>query len=135
MSKVRFVGLMSTPIRSLFAVAEHEGEVRSQAVIPNRLESIRKLLQSSVLQRRSGPVTRAGQIPAAARQKAGRDESLDKAVPGVDRHTRTVRSASAGSHTTGLMDEVKHVAERIVKLEKAIDEAVRQSPPQMKGCD
>lgn len=27
------------------------------------------------------------------------------------------------------LDEVKHVAERIVKLEKAIDEAVRQAPP------
>jgi transposase len=30
-------------------------------------------------------------------------------------------------------EEVKHVAERIVKLEKAIDEAVRQSPPQVRA--
>lgn len=29
-------------------------------------------------------------------------------------------------------DEVKHVAERIVKLEKAIDEAVRQAPPEIR---
>jgi transposase len=31
------------------------------------------------------------------------------------------------------LDEVKHVAERIVKLEKAIDEAVRQAPPQIRA--
>jgi transposase len=30
-------------------------------------------------------------------------------------------------------DEVKHAAERIVKLEKAIDEAVQQAPPQMRA--
>jgi transposase len=30
-------------------------------------------------------------------------------------------------------DEVKHVAERIVKLEKAIDEAVREAPPQIRA--
>lgn len=31
------------------------------------------------------------------------------------------------------LDEVKHVAERIVKLEKAIDEAIRQAPPQIRA--
>jgi len=30
-------------------------------------------------------------------------------------------------------DEVKHVAERILKLEKAIDEAVRQAPPEIRA--
>src|SRR5688500_8416023 len=44
MSKVRFVGLDVHADTIAVAVAEREGEVRSQGVIPNRLESIRKLV-------------------------------------------------------------------------------------------
>ena len=44
MSKVRFVGLDVHAETIAVAVAEGSGEVRSHGVIPNRLESIRKLV-------------------------------------------------------------------------------------------
>src|SRR3954464_5804180 len=44
MSKVRFVGLDVHADTIAVAVAESGGEVRSHGVIPNRLESIRKLI-------------------------------------------------------------------------------------------
>jgi len=44
MSKVRFVGLDVHAETIAVAVAEAGGEVRSVGVIPNRLESIRKLI-------------------------------------------------------------------------------------------
>jgi len=44
MSKIRFVGLDVDAETIAVAVAEPSGEVRSVGVIPNRLESIRKLL-------------------------------------------------------------------------------------------
>jgi len=44
MSKVRFVGLDVHAETIAVAVAEPGGEVRSHGVIPNRLESIRKLV-------------------------------------------------------------------------------------------
>ena len=40
----------------------------------------------------------AGQVPAAPRPAAGRDESLDQEVPGVDQDSRPLRSGGAGSH-------------------------------------
>src|SRR5919205_3458141 len=45
MSKVRFVGLDVHAETIAVAVAETGGEVRSLGVIPNRLESVRKLVQ------------------------------------------------------------------------------------------
>ena len=45
MSKVRFVGLDVHAETIAVAVAEPEGEVRSLGVIPNRGESIRRLLK------------------------------------------------------------------------------------------
>src|SRR5436305_10198209 len=45
MSKLRFVGLDVHAETIAVAVAEAGGEVRSLGVIPNRLESIRKLIQ------------------------------------------------------------------------------------------
>jgi transposase len=45
MSKVRFVGLDVHAETIAVAVAEPDGEVRSVGVIPNRLESIRKLMK------------------------------------------------------------------------------------------
>src|SRR3954449_12456779 len=44
MSKIRFVGLDVHADTIAVAVAESGGEVRSHGVIPNRLESIRKLI-------------------------------------------------------------------------------------------
>jgi transposase len=44
MSKIRFVGLDVHAETVAVAVAEPDGEVRSLGIIPNRLESIRKLL-------------------------------------------------------------------------------------------
>jgi transposase len=44
MSKIRFVGLDVHAETVAVAVAEPGGEVRSLGIIPNRLESIRKLL-------------------------------------------------------------------------------------------
>ena len=44
MSKVRFIGLDVHADTIAVAVAEPEGEVRSYGVIPNRLESVRKLI-------------------------------------------------------------------------------------------
>ena len=43
MSKIRFVGLDVHAETIAVAVAEPGGEVRSLGIIPNRLESIRKL--------------------------------------------------------------------------------------------
>ena len=47
MSKIRFVGLDVHADTIAVAVAEEGGEVRSHGVIPNRLESIRKLIQQA----------------------------------------------------------------------------------------
>ena len=44
MSKLRFVGLDVHAETIAVAVAEAGGEVRSLGVIPNRLESVRKLV-------------------------------------------------------------------------------------------
>src|SRR5579864_5447143 len=44
MSKIRFVGLDVHADTIAVAVAEQDGEVRSLGIIPNRLESIRKLV-------------------------------------------------------------------------------------------
>jgi hypothetical protein len=44
MSKIRFVGLDVHADTIAVAVAEPEGEVRSLGTIPNRLESVRKLV-------------------------------------------------------------------------------------------
>ena len=45
MSKLRFVGLDVHAETIAVAVAETAGEIRSLGVIPNRLESVRKLIQ------------------------------------------------------------------------------------------
>ena len=44
MSNLRFVGLDVHADTIVVAVAEPDGEVRSHGMIPNRLESIRKLI-------------------------------------------------------------------------------------------
>ncbi|MCL5745404.1 MAG: IS110 family transposase, partial [Acidobacteria bacterium] len=44
MSKIRFVGLDVHADTIAVAVAEPDGEVRSLGIVPNRLESVRKLV-------------------------------------------------------------------------------------------
>ena len=58
MSKVRFIGLDVHADTIAVAVAEPGGEVRSYGVIPNRLESVRKLIGKLDRQKRSRPVMR-----------------------------------------------------------------------------
>ena len=58
--KLRFLGLDVHAGTIAVAIAEPDGEVRSLGTIPNRLESIRKLIKSWVRQRSCEPVTRPG---------------------------------------------------------------------------
>jgi len=48
MKRIKFVGLDVHAETMAVAVAEQEGEVKSLGLIPNREESIRKLINSSV---------------------------------------------------------------------------------------
>ena len=220
MSKVRFGGLDVHADTIAVAVAEKEGEVRSHGVIPNRLESIRKLfaklgpakqiracyeagptgyvlywqltqlgIACQVIAPTLVPVKagdrvktdrrdaeklarchRAGELTAVwvpdastealrdlvrAREAAKKDQLKARHRLGkfLLRHGQKPEGMKAwtkqymewiGTHVhfdqpaleaalQDYVDEVKHVAERIMKLEKAIDEAVRQSPPQMRA--
>jgi len=45
MSKVRFLGLDAHAGTIAVAIAEPDGEVRSLGTIPNRLESVRKMIR------------------------------------------------------------------------------------------
>ena len=52
----------------------------------------------------------------------------------MDQDSRTLRSTGAGGVTLAdYLEEVDHVAARIVKLEKAIDEAVQKAPPETRA--
>jgi len=221
MSKVLFVGLDVHAETVAVAVAEHGGEVRSLGTIPNRLESIRKMVHKigPVKQLRAcyeaGPTgyvlywqltqlgvaceviapslvpTKAGDrvktdrrdaeklarchrageltavwVPTAeqealrdlvrAREAAKRDQLKARHRLGkfLLRHGRQrpegikawtkkhrewikshVRFAEAALEVTlaDYVEEVDHVAARIVKLEKAIDEAIRQAPVEIRG--
>jgi transposase len=220
MSKVIFVGLDVYAETITVAVAETSGEVRSSGVIPNRLESIRKMVHksrdgaaaASLLRSRSygiGSVLaadptrrgvrsdcsslvptkagdrvttdrrdaeklarcyRAGELTAVwvpdaahealrdlvrAREAAKKDQLKARHRLGkfLLRHGRRPEGIKAwtkqylewiGTHVhfeqaaleatlQDYRDEVKHVAERIVKLEKAIDEAVGQAPAQTRA--
>jgi transposase len=221
MSKLQFVGLDVHAETIAVAVAETGGEVRSLGVIPNRLESVRKLIQKlGPIQRlrtcyEAGPTgyvlywqltqlgvaceviaptlvpTKAGDkvktdrrdaeklarchrageltsvwVPDAAhealrdlvraREAAKKDQlkarhRLGKFLlrhgqqrpEGVKAWTKKhrewikshVRFAEAALEATlsDYVDEVDHVGTRIVKLEKAIDEAISQAPPEIRA--
>ena len=220
MSKVRFVGLDVHAETIAVAVAETGGEVRALGVIPNRLESIRKLIQKlgAVQHLRAcyeaGPtgyvlywqltklgvaceVIAPGLVPSKPGDRVKTDrrdaEKLARCyrsgeltpvwVPDADHEALRdlVRAREAakkdqlkarhrlgkfllrrGRRPEGLkawtkqhlewikshvrfeqpaleatladyLEEVDHVAARIVKLEKAIEEAVQQAAPEMRA--
>jgi transposase len=220
MSKVRFVGLDVHAETIAVAVAETGGEVRALGVIPNRLESVRKLIQKlgPVQHLRAcyeaGPtgyvlywqLTKLGVAcaviaPSLVPSKPGERVKTDRRdaeklarcyrageltpvwVPDADhealrdlvrareaakkdqlkarhrlgkfllRHGRRPEGLKAWtkqhlewikSHVrfeqpaleatlADYLEEVDHVAARIVKLEKAIDEAVEQAPAEIRA--
>src|SRR5438046_1530624 len=220
MSKIRFVGLDVHAETIAVAVAESGGEVRSLGVIPNRLESIRKLIGKlgpigslkvcyeagptgyvlywqltqlgvaceviapSLVPTKAGDRVktdrrdveklarcyRAGELTAVwvpdaahealrdlvrAREAAKRDQLKARHRLGkfLLRHGKRPEGLKAWTKkylewiSTHVMfdqpaleatlqdylDEVKHVAGRIVKLDKAIDEAVQKAPPEIRA--
>ena len=60
MSKLLFVGLDVHAETIAVAVAEVGGEVRSLGTIPNRLESVRKLVHKLEQRKICGPATKPG---------------------------------------------------------------------------
>ena len=68
MSKIRFVGLDVHAETIAVAVAESGGEVRAHGVIPNRLESVRKLAfrrRTRSMERRCLPIASGRERPTA----------------------------------------------------------------------
>ena len=216
MSKLQFVGLDVHAETIAVAVAEMGGEVRSLGVIPNRLESIRKLVHKlgavqhlrtcyeagptgyvlywqltqlgvecqviapSLVPTKAGDRVktdrrdaeklarchRAGELTAVwvpdaahealrdlvrAREAAKKDQVKARHRLGkfllrhgqqrpegvkawTKKHREWIKShvrfeeAALEATLADYVDEVDHVCDRIVKLEKAIDEAVRQAP-------
>lgn len=220
MSKLLFVGLDVHADTIAVAVAEQAGEVRSCGIIPNRLESVRKLIHKlgpvqhlracyeagptgyvlywqltqlgvaceviapSLVPTKAGDRVktdrrdaeklarchRAGELTAVwvpdadhealrdlvrAREAAKKDQLKARHRLGkfLLRHGRRpegikawtkqymewikahVRFGQAALETTlaDYLEEVDHVAARIVKLEKAIDQAVQQAPAEIRA--
>jgi transposase len=221
MSKVLFVGLDVHAETIAVAVAEMGGEVRSLGVIPNRMESVRKMVHKlgpvqhlracyeagptgyvlywqltqlgvaceviapSLVPTKAGDRVktdrrdaeklarchRAGELTAVwvpnaaqealrdlvrAREAAKRDQLKarhrlgkfllrhgrqrpDGIKPWTKKHREWIKShvrfeeAALEATLADYVEEVDHVATRIVKLEKAIDEAVRQAPPEIRA--
>jgi transposase len=221
MSKIRFVGLDVHADTIAVAVAEAGGEVRSLGIIPNRLESIRKMIVKlgpvgdlkccyeagptgyvlywqltqlgvaceviapSLIPTKAGDRVktdrrdaeklarcyRAGEltpvwVPDAdhealrdlvrAREAAKKDQLRHRHRLGKFLLRHGKRPTDAGQAWTQkylnwirihvhfdqpalettvqyYREEVDHIAERIAKLEQAIDEAVRQAPPEIRA--
>jgi transposase len=221
MSKLRFVGLDVHAETIAVAVAEMGGEVRAHGVIPNRLESIRKLVHKlgpvkdlracyeagptgyvlywqltqlgvaceviapSLVPTKAGDRVktdrrdaeklarchRAGELTAVwvpnaaqealrdlvrAREAAKKDQLKARHRLGkfllrhgrqrpegvkawTKKHREWIKShvrfeeAALEATLADYVEEVDHVATRIVKLEKAIDEAIRQAPPEIRA--
>ena len=220
MSKIRFIGLDVHAETIAIAVAEPNGELRSLGTIPNRLESIRKLVSKlgpvknlrvcyeagptgfvlywqltqlgvdcvviapSLIPTKAGDRVktdrrdaeklarcfRAGELTAVwvptKEQEALRDLVRRREAAKKDqlraRHQMGKFLLRQGKKPTGMkawtkaylewikthvhfeesaleatladcLAEVDHVAERIVKLEKSIEEEVKKAPPQMRA--
>jgi transposase len=221
MSKVLFVGLDVHAETIAVAVAETGGEVRSLGVIPNRLESVRKLVHKlgrvqdlrtcyeagptgyvlywqltqlgvaceviapTLVPTKAGDRVktdrrdaiklarchRAGELTAVwvpdadhealrdlvrAREAAKKDQLKARHRLGkfllrhgqrrpdgvrawTKKHREWIKShvrfeqAALEATLADYVEEVDHVAARIVKLEKAVDEAVRQAPPEIRA--
>lgn len=221
MSKVLFVGLDVHAETIAVAVAEQGGEVRSIGVIPNRLESVRKMVHKlgpvqhlracyeagptgyvlywqltqlgvaceviapSLVPTKAGDRVktdrrdaeklarchRAGELTAVwvptaaqealrdlvrAREAAKKDQLKARHRLGkfllrhgrqrpdgirawTKKHREWIKShvrfeeAALEATLADYVEEVDHVATRIVKLEKAIDDAIRQSPPEIRA--
>src|SRR5499427_9041064 len=221
MTKIRFVGLDVHAETIAVAVAEKDGEVRSHGIIPNRLESIRKMLAKLGASKdlkccyEAGPTGyvlywqlsqlgvaceviaptlvpvkagdrvktdrrdaeklarcyRAGEltpvwVPAAnhealrdlvrAREAAKKDQLRHRHRLGKFLLRHGKRPSDAGKAWTQkylnwirihvhfeqpaleatlkhYREEVDHIAERIAKLEQAIDEAVKQAPAEIRA--
>jgi transposase len=221
MSKIRFIGLDVHAETLAVAVAEPDGEVRSLGIIPNRLESVRKMIGKlgpvgklkccyeagptgyvlywqlaelgvkceviapSLVPVKSGDRVktdrrdaeklarcyRAGELTAVwvpdaahealrdlvrAREAAKKDQLRHRHRLGKFLLRHGKRPVGAGQAWTQkylnwiriharfdqpaleatvshYLHEVEHVAERIIKLEKAIDEAVKQAAPEVRA--
>jgi len=220
MSKVRFVGLDVHAETIAVAVAETGGEVRSIGVIPNKLESVRKLLHKlgpvqhlracyeagptgyvlywqltklgvaceviapSLIPAKPGDRVktdrrdaeklarcyRAGELTPVwvpdddhealrdlvrAREAAKKDQLKARHRLGkfllrhgqrpeglkawTKKHLEWIKShvrfpqAALEATLADYLEEVDHVAARIVKLEKAIDEAIQNAPPEIRA--
>jgi len=221
MSKVLFVGLDVHAETIAVAVAEQGGQVRSLGTIPNRLESIRKMVHKlgpvknlrvcyeagptgyvlywqltqlgvdcqviapSLVPTKAGDRVktdrrdavklarchRAGELTAVwvptaeqealrdlvrAREAAKRDQLRarhrlgkfllrhgrqrpDGVKAWTKKHREWIKShvrfeqAALEATLADYVEEVDHVAARIVKLEKAIDEAIQQAPPELRA--
>jgi transposase len=221
MSKVRFVGLDVHAETIAVAVAEAGGEVRSLGSIPNRLESVRKLvgklapagtlkccyeagptgyvlywqltqmgvacevIAPSLVPTKAGDRVktdrrdaeklarcyRAGELTSVwvpdaahealrdlvrAREAAKKDQlrhrhrlgkfllrhgkrPTDAGKPWTQKYVNWIRThvrfqqPALDATLTHYLQEVDHVAERIAKLEEAIDEAVKQAPPAVRA--
>ncbi len=156
MKRVEFVGLDVHAETIAIAVAEPGGEVRSLEVIPNREDSVRKLvrklgpLEELRFCYEAGPtgyalywqLARIGAkfevvaptlvpVKAGDRMKTDRRDAL-----------KLARNYRAGELTPvwvpdaaheALLREVEHTAARIMRLDGAIAEAVKCAPPKMRA--
>jgi len=124
MSKVLFVGLDVHADTIAVAVAESGGEIHTHGVIPNRLESIRKLV---------------GKLGLVKQLKGVMRPDPEGMKPWTKKHLECIKTNVHFEQSTleatlqHYLHEVEHIAERILKLEKAIDDAVKQSPPQIRA--
>ncbi len=190
MSKIRFVGLDVHADTIAVAVAEPDGEVRALGIIPNRLESIRKLVTKLGPAKQLKACYEAGPTGYVLYwELTALGVACEVVAPGLvpvkpgdrvktDRRdaTKLARSYRAARHRlskfllrhgrrppedvkkawtlkymtwiqehvhfdqpaleTTLLDyvqEVEHMAERIVRLEKAITEAIQKAPPEIRA--